>query len=272
LNEIERNDIQAWVDEKLAAGYKMYSVRNMLSPLSSSLTLAVDKKILSISPSTKIKFPRPTNRQKDYRPRNEMQQMVKKMNEDDREAILFLGETGLRPSELCGTHADQIQGTVLLVRTVYVPGKNLMRDIPKDLEERIVPLTPIALAIARKRIATRAGGTTCGVPHHENSPCVSDLLFRNHKTGGALTYRDIYEIVKVAAKASGLPHRGGGYAFRRAVATYMGRSGMDLFRIMDIMGWSDAKMARGYIQQSPGAQEEMVRAMTMADNDATQAH
>lgn len=266
LNDIERQDIQDWVDSKLEEGYKINTVKGMLCPLSVSLTLAVEKKILSISPATKIRFPKTPKRQKDYRPRSEMRAMGKAMHADDRDAILFLGETGLRPSELSGLHADQIRGKFLVVRTVYVLGKKLMRDCPKDGDERTIPLTPAALEIAGRRLAKVKGNTTCGIPHHEDGPCVSNLLFRNHKTGGPLTHPRIRTIIRCAARDAKLPQRGGGYALRRAVATYLGRSGMDIFRIMEIFGWSDPEMARGYIQESPGAREELTRAMAMADS------
>ena len=69
-----------------------------------------------------------------------------------------------------------------------------------------------------------------------------------------------------AAERAGLAGLSG-YALRRGFATRVARGGIDLFELMDIMGWSDPKLAREYIQQSMGARDRLLTAL--GDPDAT---
>jgi len=264
LVDIERDDIEKWAKVKLAEGYKPNSVQKMVAVLSVSLNTAVDQKVLKSSPAARIKLPRQRKTMKTWVPRQNQAKIADALTDEHRELIQFLGETGLRPNELCGLHADQIYGKILYVRTVYVLTKKFMRDWPKGQDVRKVPLTPLALEIARKRIAAVQANQTCGVPHYEDAPCSADILFRNSNTGRPYTPPKIRSIILAGARAAGVPGASG-YALRRAVATYLGRSGVDLHRMMDIMGWKKAELAREYIQESPGARADLIKALAYAE-------
>jgi integrase len=269
LNEIQRPDIQKWVNslckQRTPRGtlYKPRTVHGIYGKFAMTINAAVacEPPVLFASPLKGIKLPKVPRRTKPSLPVEDIEPLSAALREDYADVVAFDMEVGLRPGELAGLHDDQVDlvGKLLTVRTVYVRRAKKMRDRPKDDDVRTIPLSTRAIEIYQRRVAGRDMSRPCGVSHYGDVTCRHDLVFRT-KLGNVLDHNTLRQVMQRAAIKAKLPGRSG-YALRRGFATRLARGGIDLFELMDIMGWSDPKLAREYIQESPGARDRMMAAL-----------
>lgn len=280
LNQIDRPAVQQWVNilakkrtppnKKQPAGkvYEPTYVRRIYALFATSINAALSHEppVLLTSPLVKIRLPLRRKKGKTFIPMVDAPKLETQLRDDYADALAFGLETGLRPGELAGLHDDQIDdvGRVLTVSHVYVRRAKRIRDYPKDKDARLLPLSARAVAIYQRRTAGRDMSRPCGVEHYSGM-CPGELVFRT-ASGGVLKQDLLTEALTRAATKAGLPGRGG-YALRRGFATRLARGGIDLFELMDIMGWSDPALAREYVQESPGARDRMMAAL--GDPEAT---
>jgi integrase len=269
LNEIKRLDVQKWVEglskKRTPRGgrYKPRTVRGIYGKFAMTINAAVtaEEPVLLASPLKGIKLPKVPRRTKTALPVEDIEPLSAELREDYADCVAFGMETGLRPGELAGLHDDQVDVAAMLltVRTVYVRRAKTMRDRPKDDDVRTVPLSSRAIEIYQRRVTGRDMSRSCGVPHYGDATCRHDLVFRT-KLGNVLDYNTLRQVMQRAAVKAQLPGRSG-YALRRGFATRLARGGIDLFELMDIMGWSDPRLAREYIQESPGTRGRVMAAL-----------
>jgi integrase len=269
LNEIQRLDVQKWVNSLCkqrgprGTTYKPKYVNGIYGKFAMTINAActAEPPVLFASPLKGIKLPKVPRRAKAFLPVDDVEPLSAELREDYADVVAFDMEVGLRPGELAGLHDDQVDipGKVLTVRTVYVRRAKMMRDRPKDDDIRTVPLSTRAIEIYQRRVAGRDMSRPCGVPHYGDVPCRHDLVFRT-QLGKVLNYDSLAKCMQRAAVKAKLPGRSG-YALRRGFATRLARGGIDLFELMDIMGWSDPKLAREYIQESPGTRDRVMAAL-----------
>lgn len=274
LNEIRRGEINKWIKhlskQRTPAGklYEPSYVCLIYNVFRTSINAAInhDPPVLLVSPLVQIELPPIRKKAKQFVPMDEVPVLTKQLRDDYADIVAFELETGLRPGELAGLHDDQIdvQGRLLTVTNVYVQQARKIRGWPKDDDSRTIPLSPAALAIYLRRVEGRDMNRPCGIPHYRGK-CTGDLVFRTSR-GSVIGKEILRGAMTRAADRAGLAGRSG-YALRRGFATRVARGGIDLFELMDIMGWSDPKLAREYIQQSVGTRDRLLTAL--GDPDAT---
>jgi integrase len=268
LNKIDRDAVQNWVNSLCARRTKagtLYSaayIRRIYSLFSVTIRAAIKHRppVLLVSPLVEIELPVVRRKKKAFVAMENAPKLKKHLRDDYADVVAFALETGLRPGELAGLHDDQIDeaGRLLWVTTVYILRARRMRGHPKDEDARTVPLSAAALTIYRRRTAGRDMRRPCGVQHYHGQ-CTNDVVFRTG-AGSVLDANKLLEVMKRACAKAGIP-AASGYALRRGFATRLARGGIDLFELMDIMGWEDPELAREYVQQSPGARDRLMAAL-----------
>lgn len=268
LNKITFEQVDDWVRRGelrvrtgMSPGYvhKIYSLFN----LSIKAAMKPPARILHASPCAGVELPKRRKKAKPYlsvatadayRDRGQLR-------EDYADALDFDLETGLRPGEICGLHADRLdlERGWMLVAEVFIPRRRIIRPFPKDADARMVPLTPAAIEVVRRRLADRDLGSGCGLPHSDGSACQSTLVFRTmrHRPMHPTTMR--YNLGAAAKRAK--VERRTPYAGRRGFATRAAEGGLDAFQIAEILGHATLEQAQEYVQQTPAARMKLSAAL-----------
>lgn len=282
LNQIKNEDVQEWVTEDLAPGREPSSVRTIYSVFSASVNAAVKKKppLLHASPCVGIELPLLRRRRRKTQMSSEQETILSREPRPtgDEEptgdaiggslhpryvrAVRFQRRTGLRPGELGGLHADQIdfKRKEVTAASVYIESRHMIRAYPKDYEPREIPLTAEALDAAREALAGRDLKAGCGVPHADGSKCRSVLVFQRPRDDGVLTPGAYRRALRRACEKAGLPILSP-YSIRRGFSTWAKDNGVDAFTIQYLMGHSKLEQTAEYVQFTPAARQQFLAAM-----------
>lgn len=265
LNLHKRKSVQRWVRDELSPGRAPSYVHRIYAVYAWSMTRAVEEEVLDASPCVKIKLPAIRKKAMPYVGEQHIDALT---GVDERERphlrdpahldMVALGvETGLRPNELCGLHADQIDFDTgwLTVTNAYITRAKVIRPWPKDKDAREVPLTERAVEILRRQVAGRDVRAGCGVPHSDGGACRSELVFRS-KRGLPVTPHALDQAMRKAAARAGVPHRSP-YGLRRAFATWTADADLSPFAIADAMGHSHISQTAGYVQRTAAARDRL---------------
>jgi integrase len=266
LNKITYQAVKTWVwdgELRVRRGMSPAYIHRIYSVFNVSMTKATegDRPILEVSPCRGVKLPKRPKRPKPYLAVKAFEAMSSELRADYRDALEFDLETGLRPGELCGLHADRLDldRGWMLVAEVFVKRRRLIRPFPKDDDVRMVPLTERAVEIARSRLEGRGLADGCGIEHTDGSSCGSTLVFRTERN--RIMHPDtIGYHMKNAAKKAGVERRSP-YAGRRGWATRAAEGGLDAFQIAEILGHSTLTQAQEYVQQTPAARMKLQAAL-----------
>ena len=149
------------------------------------------------------------------------------------EVFRFLALTGLRQGELIWlTKKDvDLQRRLVRIRAKSFPKEGLHWD-PKG-DDRIVPLTPPALAIAEKMLSSSAGRWLFSAPP---APGVIDDLLRSHR---------LWAKLQKAKKAAGV-QRGTLHSYRHFFVSTMANANVSPFKVMKIVGHSSLDIILTY--------------------------
>lgn len=261
LNQIHRHDAQAWVDELLREGYSARYVRSLFATLRTSVRSAVDRDILAAYPLEGVRLPRLSRTAKVYTTLEDIEKLRPHLAPVYVDALEFLLETGLRPGELAGLHVHRVdldRGWIT-VAEVYVDQRHLIRPMPKDGDVRNVPLTSKAISIARRQMEGRTLSRGCGIPHSDGAECRHSVLFLNTQ-GRPLRPVSMSNRIRNASRKAGIPLRGG-YSGRRGFATRAASGGIDAFLLADVMGHSDVRVTREYVQMGNDSRARTLAAL-----------
>lgn len=262
LNQITRRRVQNWVKDDITPGHKPTYIRKVYAPFRWSINRAVDEEILKASPCAGIKLPSAKKQvAKVHTTTGDRDKLLPHLNVAYQRMLEFQLDTGLRPGELCGMHADQVDFDTgwIKVSNVYVPKLGRIRPWPKNEKQRQVPATKAALAAAKAAIGERPLRAGCGVPHSDGSKCRSIIVFLSptDKPVLPLTFR---AALNRAADKAEMPFRGP-YANRRGFGTRAAAVGTDAFTIAAWMGHSDLEETDGYVQRTDAARAKFVAAL-----------
>ncbi|PWW50240.1 site-specific recombinase XerD [Actinokineospora spheciospongiae] len=264
LNQIRQGDVKKWI-EALSKGRAPVDMRNprwkprplsasyvqrIASPLWISIAQAMEEGVLDASPVAGVQLPRRVRKPRAYMTTEEIPELTGEMGSAYADAVEFLLETGLRPSELTGLHHHRINRrgkvAVLTVAETYVHGLKKIRPWPKDRDAREIPLTDRALSIHDRRTAGRDMTKPCGLEHLRGQSCRSALVFLT-STGKPLTRQMLHRALVAAARAVGADPKSG-YALRHGFATRLAEAGLDPFAIAEVMGHEDINLSRQYVE------------------------
>lgn len=105
------------------------------------------------------------------------EEVLKRLPDIHRDVFEFLMETGLRPGEVCALlveHINPRSGTARIERTF---SGNKIRETTKQKKKRIIPLSGIALEIARRHIQGKHPKQYLFINPHKGKHYVSDTLW-----------------------------------------------------------------------------------------------
>lgn len=265
LNKITHKTVQKWVTEELTPGRKASYVRRIYSLFSMSMGKAVKEEVLTASPCARIRLPTIRKGPKPYVDEVHLQAIGQprkngrpNLPDPAYEDLLDLGyETGMRPGELCGLHANRIDlatGWVTVVE-VLVNRRGVIRPCPKDKDARRVPLTAKAAEILGRLLADRDLTGGCGVVHTDDKSCHSELVIRN-RFGKPVTPHALYQAMTRAAGRADLPKLSP-YAVRRGFFTWAAEGGLDPFAMKAIGGHASMDQTDEYVQQTSTARDRL---------------
>lgn len=260
LNRIGHAGVQDWVDD-LATRYKPSYVHHLYITFKVSLNKAMASEVLTASPCVSIKLPAIIKAAKVAMTEPEAGLISKHLPKGAGDAIELGIETGLRPSELAGLHANRadLEGGWLGVREVYVRRRRAIKGMPKNEKPRVVALTAKAIEIIKRSLDGRDLTAGCGLPHLDGSECRSVLVLLNSRGKVVCPEQLRHRMITACAKAG--VARKSPYATRRGYATRLAEGGLDPFEASRQMGHASLEQTMDYVQQTSRTRGRIVAAL-----------
>lgn len=265
LNEVKRADVNRWIkdDLKPRRGLSASYARRIIAVFSATFTEATaeEREILDVSPCTKLKRPPLPKKRKRYLSNEAKEQIGEHLTTAFDRALDFARRTGVRPGELAGLHADQLdfKRGWMSVTNVYVTGLKMIRPHPKNGHARQVPLIPGAITIANAALQGRKLHSGCGIPHTDGSRCDSVLVFLND-LGRVISPDALYNRMVRASGKTDVGHLTP-YTARRGFGTNAADGGINAFLLAEFFGHASLEEANGYVQVSPQARQMLIDAL-----------
>lgn len=265
LIAVRQRDVKAWALD-LATAHEPSYARRIYGLFRVSINRAVEAGLIDASPCAGVRMPRAPRNAKPVKDENAFEQLRPYLRPYYRDLVDLGQETGLRPGELTGLHADAVDFTTgwLLIDRVYVARRNLIRHSPKDEEARPVPLTDTAVAILERLLAGRDLSAGCGLPHvHRGRPvrrlCRSPLVFLNDG-GDPVRPHTWWRAMQDAAERAGVkavkPYDARHWFITRAI-----EGGLDLVTVAEIVGHADVKLTQEYVFRTPATRDRLRAAL-----------
>lgn len=269
LESITRVTVQGWathaVRENIGTAEKpryraTSSMRRYLNVFVSSLTAAVDHRLITENPAVKIKLPAATPTDPVFFTRDEYARLVAAVPmERDRRVLNFLVTTGLRWSEFAALHTHRVDLRHLYVTVADTTDGKEIKPYPKGRRQRHVPLQQwvvdgMSLPLARG----------CGVPHRRGERCPSGLVFPGER-GRLRDDRNFYrQVFEPALRGAGLAHLGATiHDLRHTYASWLAQDGVPLGRIAELLGHASTSTTEIYAHFSrPYGVDDTARALT----------
>lgn len=241
LQKLRPEHIQAMINDERQAGLSAGTVRKTVEVLKCALNQAVDNGLIPWSPADKVVQPKAEQKDIDFLTPSEVAALVKELPDSTSgRALLFILNTGLRVSEVCGLRWQDVQLKQFSIRQVIMRTKafdgkanstELTAAPPKTkASQRDIPLLPAARRIIdRERLVNRANRLRAGALWADN-----DLVFCT-PVGTPKDPANLRRTLSDALKKAGLKHRGI-HALRHTFATNAIHSGMDVSSLAAIIG------------------------------------
>lgn len=269
LNLHTRKMVQKWVRDELTPGRAPSYVHRIYAVYAWSMGRAVEEEVRDSTPCVRIKLPEIRKKPLPYATTEHVESLAAAdgqgrahLREPTHLDMIELGlETGLRPGELCGLHADQVDLTTgwLTVSNVFLTRSRMIRPWPKDKDAREVPLTEKAVEILARRLTGRDLRSGCDIPHTDEAECASELVFRN-KRGLPVTPHALDQAMRKASVRAGVPHRSP-YTLRRGFATRTADANLPPYDISHALGHANLNQTAGYVQRTATARDRLRAAL-----------
>ncbi|MGZ0094890.1 tyrosine-type recombinase/integrase [Microbacterium arborescens] len=242
LSDITRHSVQAWatrltkenVGEDDEPRYRApASVRRYLNVFVSSMTAAIDAKLLAENPAVRIKLPPPPPGKQVFLTREQYADLADAVPlVRDRAVLDFLVGTGVRWGELAGLHLHRLDLGNGLVTVADVTDGSEIKPYPKGRRQRLVPV--LQWSVDHLELPLPRG---CGTPHRDGGRCPSGLVFPAPR-GGVMDDRNFTRrVLQPALKRAGLDHLGFTlHDLRHTYASWLAQDGVPLGRIAELLG------------------------------------
>lgn len=260
LNRIGHVGTQDWVDA-LATKYKPSYVHHLYITFRVSMNKAVESGVLTASPCVNIKLPVIIKSSKPPMEVPDAELISAHLPKGAGDAVELGTETGLRPSELAGLHANRadIKGGWLEVREVYVRRRKAIKATPKNEKPRMVALTAKAIAVIERSLEGRDLTAGCGYPHLDGSECHSVLILLNSR-GKVVCPEQLRQRMITACEKAGVARKSP-YSTRRGYATRLAEGGLDPFEASRQLGHSSLEQTMDYVQRTSRTRGRIVAAL-----------
>lgn len=233
LLTVGRQDIQAFLADRVADGVRMRSLRRLLTTLRRFYGYQVRSGSMQADPTARLESPRVGRPLPESLTEAEVEALLAAPTGDhprtvrDRAMLELMYACGLRVSELVGLRFDQIH-----------LGHGVIRMTGKGGRERLVPIGDDALDAlhayieqARAELMARQG--------------VSGYVFVTAR-GGPMTRQAFWYIVKRYAEVIGIRRPLSPHTLRHAFATHLLNHGADLRAVQMLLGHSDLSTTQIY--------------------------
>jgi len=217
-----------------SVGNRPRTVRDKMKIARQLIKWALKRRLLTVDPASGYDLPPAVKGQAYCWTAAELQAVLRHAPEGMGDLFDFLRLTGLRVNELCWLTKDDVVNDLphvkIRAKHCLSSGKSWK---PKHGHERIVPLVPEALAIARRAAAASPGlwlfhaPDTCG-----------DQMGRWQKGR-------VWKAVKAAMKAGGVA-AGSPHTFRHVFCSFLAKKNVPPHEIMKVMGHNTMAVALQY--------------------------
>lgn len=254
---LTRNDVQALINAKTAAGLAPKMVRHIRSTLRAALSYAVEEKIIRDNPAaSRIRLPVMDEGKKPNAMTPDQVRRLLDATEGDRlHALWILAlRMGLRQAEILGLQWSDLNGNRLSVNGQLQHEDGRLQRVPFtktpwSRREVVLPDQVVASLNAHKLAR-----------HNKPVTSIEDFMFSTH-TGGPLGARNVIRDWHLALKKAHLP-RFRFHDTRHTAATNMLRAGIDIKTVAQILGHRDASMLlRTYAHVQTDHLEDAARKM-----------
>jgi integrase len=267
MGAIRRTDVQTWVNELVAKGLAVSTVRRVYEIFDRIVTGAVDSRLIRESPCRNITLPpqrKRTKRKASAITLEEAERLAEAFEPRYRAWVPLGVWAGLRPGELAGLRSrdiDFLRGTLAVVQAVTdYRGKVGFSDLKNDNAHRTVNLSPFLVDLLSVHVRDFVGGR--GAIEGFSEENVEGLLF----TGGTRARPTVLRpnnfrrrAWRQAVQAAGLPSCSP-KILRSTHATLMAQMGLHPAAIQARLGHADARVSQEYYIEYNQAMDAQVAA------------
>lgn len=271
---ITRLDVQAWATRLVTENVHLVdgipdedepryrapsTVRRIIAVFASSMTAAIDARIIDTTPVMRIKLPPIISQPPVFLTREQYSALSAAIPAGpDRALVDFLAGTGLRWGEAAGLHLHNfdLQHGVVTVADV-TDGKEI-KPYPKGRRVRRVPF--MQWTVDELEVPDRA---PCGVKHRNQRSCPSGLVFPAAR-GGVRDDRNFTQrVLQPALSAAGLADLGLTlHDLRHTYASWLAMDGVPMGRIAELLGHQSIATTEIYAHfQQSTARDDIEHAM-----------
>jgi integrase/recombinase XerD len=246
LEQISRQDIEAWVEHEQDRGLKASTVNMRLGIVKAFLRFLMEREVLPFELLSKrmiIKVPDGLPRAMDP---DDVRQLLAVLDDvRNRAMILILLRTGMRVGELLNTIMEDVN---LKERRIEI------YEAQKTRVGRVVYLSDDAMAALKAWLTVR-------------KPDRTYLFYAQGKHRQRITYPTVRAMLVKMLEKAGLSHKGYTlHCLRHTCATDLLNAGMRLECVQQLLGHSTVEMTRRYARLTDRTrEEEYFRAMTIIE-------
>jgi integrase len=266
LRDIERNDVQIWVNElrgkkKLSAS----TTRQAYYVLSGAMKGAVEANIIDSTPCMPgiMKLPRKPPAPKRYFTAKEIEALLTELPEPYRTLVIIMLETGMRIGEAAGLHwfrVDFDRRTVDIVEQ-WDSDDRIMK-FPKSKKGRTVPMSDLLAETLKARWESREEWPLkCGFRHVEGSPCRSGLVVAGPR-GAVIDRHNFRASSWQRALRKAKVSYAGTHTNRHTYASRLVTNGVSLSRVQELLGHGDIVTTQRYSHLQDDGFDEVRAALT----------
>lgn len=244
LLQARRQDLQAYLADRVAAGMRLRSIRRKLTTMKRFYQYQARVGGLQADPSALIETPKVGRPLPDTLSEAEVETLLGAPDTEsprglrDRAMLELLYASGLRVSELVGLVAGSLNRAHGVVRLVGKGGK-----------ERLVPIGEQALDWVERYLDEAR-------PELLRGRGLAEALFVTTR-GGGMTRQAFWYIVKRYARAVGIERPLSPHTLRHAFATHLLNHGADLRVVQMLLGHSDLSTTQIYTHVARARLQEL---------------
>lgn len=270
--DMKREAIEDWLYVELMQekGLSAATARHCYHHLSSMLKYAVERKIITESPAKGARLPDTHHMPPKYLIDEAHEAIWVTMPEDYQDVLDVLDETGMRPGEVQGLHAEDIDlaNKVAWVVWSFDANSGIMKEL-KDKDCRGVPLGDKSVAIFARRIKDHGHGQPAPVPYVKRTREVESGLIFRQENGRPYSDSEFRKSLRASARIAyigkGKERRSVGrvwpYLWRHRFAKRMLLAGLSIDELSVLMGHSSIDITKKWYGDLGQAKWDFVRAI-----------
>lgn len=228
---ITKADVTEFLTACARRGLSGVSRARKLAAIREYYRYLVDHEIIVKSPTTGVETPKKEQNIRTHLVSNEYNQVLSVAGGNTRDYAIFqvFLQTGLRVSELCALHLDDLEMNVRPYPLLHV-------RIGKGRRARTLELEPKVAKALKNYLALRPGG-------------MSDAVFLN-RYGEPISERGVRKLVEKYVRSSGITKRVSPHGFRHTFATQKAEKGVSPYQLQEWLGHARLDTTQIYVHMS----------------------